>query len=517
MVKSDRCGRKEGGTDRRRFLTDGCALCAGAGLMAAPGWARARPALGKLRLRVVYVLSAVVQKSNDWPNLGFDFAPVMEKYNNALTGAFAEIEFLPVIAKGPTRMSAVLAGDLGRDVDGYIVFQLNSWKLSVLPVTATKKPMLFVPLMYAGTGGFLVFNAMFLRQKAGNVGFVSSSDFDDVIEAVKCFESVKSGGASGFGDAVARVRRERTPGPGDLTLAPDPLPAITAEEAISRMKESRILAVGYPGVSSRWIPMIGMKMIPFSELDRAFRKADPDRARELAGRWREDAAVVEGVSEQALADSAAMHLGMESLMKKYGANAVTVNCLVGFYSGGLHAYPCMGFHEMNNNGLVGACECDVRSAGTMLAVNALSGGRPGYISDPVLDTANRRIIYAHCVASNRPFGPDGPANPFEILTHSEDRKGASVRSILPAGYLTTTIEIAPERKEILMHRAKTVGNDPDDRACRTKLVAEPVGDFEKLFTFWDRWGWHRVTVYGDLKDRVHELAEAMGYRVVQEA
>ena len=121
------------------------------------------------------------------------------------------------------------------------------------------------------------------------------------------------------------------------------------------------------------------------------------------------------------------------------------------------------------------------------------------------------------MASNRPFGPQGLANPFEILTHSEDRKGASVRSILPPGYLTSTLEIVPKRKQILFHQAKAKGNDPDDRACRTKLVAEPIGDFEKLFTFWDQWNWHRVTVYGDLKDRVHELAEALGYQVVAEA
>lgn len=62
----------------------------------------------------------------------------------------------------------------------------------------------------------------------------------------------------------------------------------------------------------------------------------------------------------------------------------------------------------------------------------------------------------------------------------------------------------------------TVENDPDDRACRTKLAAEPIGDIEKLFTQWDQWGWHRVTVYGDLKEPVHALAEAMGWSVVTE-
>ena len=62
-----------------------------------------------------------------------------------------------------------------------------------------------------------------------------------------------------------------------------------------------------------------------------------------------------------------------------------------------------------------------------------------------------------------------------------------------------------------------MANDPDDRACRTKLCAEPVGDIEKLFAEWDEWGWHRVTFYGDLKEPVHALADALGWKVVEEA
>ena len=159
----------------------------------------------------------------------------------------------------------------------------------------------------------------------------------------------------------------------------------------------------------------------------------------------------------------------------------------------------------------------MRSTATMVAFTAMTGGRPGYISDPVIDTAKRQIIYAHCVASNKVFGPGGEENPFSIMTHSEDRQGASVRSIMPAGYLTTTLEIEPQRKEILLHQAKAVDNDPDDRACRTKLCAEPLGDIEKLFAEWDQWGWHRVTYYGDLKEPAYALADVIGWKIREEA
>jgi hypothetical protein len=104
-----------------------------------------------------------------------------------------------------------------------------------------------------------------------------------------------------------------------------------------------------------------------------------------------------------------------------------------------------------------------------------------------------------------------------VRKEKQDRAGASVRSILPLNYLTTSLQINNTRKEILMHQAVALGNDPDDRACRTKLSAEPVGDIEKLFTMWSAWGWHRVTFYGDLKDPVYAFADATGWKVIEEA
>jgi hypothetical protein len=40
---------------------------------------------------------------------------------------------------------------------------------------------------------------------------------------------------------------------------------------------------------------------------------------------------------------------------------------------------------------------------------------------------------------------------------------------------------------------------------------------EKLFTFWDVYGWHRVTFYGDLRDPAKELAAALKFRFTEEA
>ena len=506
--------------NRRRFLAAGCAACAGAaGLLPNASPLFAASADRKMRIRIVYALHAPVQPGPDWPNKGFDFRPVMDRVNTELAKSCPQFEFVSSMATGPDQAKKILDDDASAGIDGYIVQQLNCWNQVVQTFATSGKPVLYVDFQYAGSGGFLVYTAGFLRGRTPNVGFVASSRFEDLVEAVKCFDVVRKGGSpSDFVAATAKARVAQTPRTGNMACTPDPLKTLSIQDCLQRMKESKILAVrdqnSGPADSLLGIPM---EWVSFAEVNEAWKAADKDESRAVANRWRKNAAGVFDVSQETLDTSAAMYLGMKAVLKKHDANAITMNCLGGFYGGHIHAYPCLGFHELCNEGLIGACECDTRSTSTMVALTALTQGRPGYISDPVVDTAKRQIIYAHCVASNKAFGPKGSTNPFTIMTHSEDRQGASVRSILPLGYMTTTIEFDHGRKEMLFHQGKAVANDPDDRACRTKLAAEPVGDIEKLFTQWDQWGWHRVTCYGDLKEPLFALADAMGFKVVQEA
>lgn len=511
------------GMNRRQFLATGCAACAAtAGVLAINSPAHAGQAGGKMRIRIIYSLHAVKQPGPDWPNVGFDFQPVMDRITAGLSLHCPGIEFVTSMAKGATEAKQILERDESAAVDGYLVYQMNCWNRVVQTIASSGKPTLYADFQYAGSGGFLVYTAQFLRSGSPNVGFVASSRFEDLIAAVRCFELVKKGGsAAEFVAATARVRKSNTPAPGDLTGRPDKLAALSPQECLRKMKESKILAVGggWPGIAPAIQKEMGIAVVnvPFAEVNEAWKAADKDQTREVADRWQKTAALVEGVTRETLETSAAMYLGQKAVLKKHGANAITINCLGGFYGGHIHAYPCLGFHQLNNEGLIGGCECDVRSAATMVTLTAMTQGRSGFISDPVIDTAARQIIYAHCVAPNKVFGPQGESNPFQILTHSEDRHGASVRSLMPLGYMTTTVEFAPERKLILFHRGKAVANVIEDRACRTKLAAEPVGDIEKLFTEWDAWGWHRVTIYGDLKEPVFALADALGWKVLEEA
>ena len=510
------------GVTRRNFISS-CPACAACVALAPMSVINSSCSSGrtnrKMKIRILYSLHEPVQTKPDWPNVGFDFNPAIEKINTSLRGHFRDMEFLSSLATGPEDALKVVEMDKQAPVDGYIVYQMNCWNQVIQTIVKTGKPVLYVDFQFGGSGGFLVYNASFLTNKVSNVGFTASSCIDDLFAAVSCFDIIRKGGSTAeFVSAVSKSRISLTPVPGKYELIPNKLDIVSPEESIKLLGNSKILAVRDQNAGNA-DPVIGIPVeyIPFSEVNAAWSSADKNISREIAEKWQKAALEVKDVSFETLLTSAAMYVGMKSVLQNHSANAITINCLGGFYGGHIHAYPCLGFHELCNEGLVGGCECDVNSTATMLAFSTMTKGRPGFISDPVIDTSKRQIIYAHCVAPSKVFGPGGTVNPIRIMTHSEDRNGASLQSILPLNYMTTTLEIKNDLKEILFHQAVSVDNDPDDRACRTKLCAEPVGDLEKLFSMWDKWGWHRVTFYGDLKDTVYAWADATGWKVVEEA
>ncbi len=509
--------------NRRRFLAAGCGACAASlspfslGRSVAAEGQTARP-----RVRLIFACWGVKQPVATWPHIGHDFAPRIKEVEAKLRRACPGVELLPALAHSPDDAEKLLAAGETDRIDGYVIYQMNNWVRAMQPIVVSGKPTLVADYNYAGSGGFLVFTAG-LKRKHDNFSFISSSSLDDLAEAIKCFELLGRGGTTAeFVAACDRLRRERTMRERPLECLEDPLRFADVGDCLEAMKRSKLLVVGPPMQKTpvRSIrEKLGIEVIltGYDEIAAAAEAVDEAQAREIVERWQSTAAAIDlADADDTLLKSAQNYLAQKAVMKQHGAEAITINCLGGFYGGHLKGYPCLGFVELLNDGLIGACEADLISSVSMIAVNHLAG-RPGFISDPVLDTSKRQIIYAHCVATTKPLGPETRANKYEIHTHSEDRRGASVRSFLPEGYMLTTLEIHPWREEILCHRGKAVENVVNDLACRTKLACEVQGDFEKLFTFWDRYGWHRVTFYGDLLEPVKELAAALRFKFVEEA
>ncbi|MCR4412627.1 MAG: hypothetical protein NUV77_09410 [Thermoguttaceae bacterium] len=508
------------GLSRRKFLA-GCAACAaGVAGLSVPGMASAQgAAAAKPRVRLVF--SHTPSTGPIWPNIGYDFEPPKKRFTEKIVQLCPDVEFLPVTVQNVDQARKLLEEDKAKNIDGYLVVLMACWGGVPQTIAAAGKPTIFADDLYGGSGEFLIAYSA-VRRQGLKVGGISSSRIEDVADAARCFELLKQpgGSAEAFVAAVLASRKKNTKPAGDLVCLADPVQAVSPGECLKRLKQSKVLVIGanHGGLYKQIADVFGTTVVPFDfkELNECYQKADKEQAAQCADQWIRGAERVIEPSRDEIVKCAAMYLGMKEMLKRHGAQGITINCLGGFYGGHITAYPCLGFHQLNNDGLVGGCEADIISAMTMLTLTHLVG-RPGYISDPVIDTSKNQIIYAHCVAPSKVFGPKGPTNPYHLRNHSEDRKGAAIRSLMPLGYMTTTVEFHPVRKEVIFHQGKSVENVDEDKACRTKLAVEVKGDIDKLMKEWDQWGWHRVTVYGDVKEPVFELAKALGMKVVEEA
>jgi len=412
-----------------------------------------------------------------WPNIGYDYEGRKKELTARLEKALPGIEFLPVTLQSADEADKLLQRDL--NVDGYVVYIVGIWTGAVRRIASSGKPTVLVDDLYAGSGEFLIEYAAARRQGLRVAG-VSSSRFEDVVAAVGCFECLK------------------------------------------KLRSTTILDVtdaeGFWGDPKVIKEVFGPEVVKIGsrEINEAFQKAEKSEAEKWSRLWIQNAERVVEPTEEEIKKSGAMYVAILDLLRRYRAQAIAIDCLGLFYGGKLPAYPCLGFFQLNNDGLVGACEGDLPSTTMMLLATYLAG-RPGYISDPVIDTSKNLIIYAHCVAPARVFGPKGRSNAYRIRNHSEDRKGAAIQSLLPAGELVTSFEFNCERREMVVHQATTVGNIEEDKACRTKLAAEVKGDINKLLGEWDRFGWHRVTVYGDLKRALETVCALVGVKIIYEA
>jgi len=520
------CAACAHGIDRRRFIQGcGAAAVAAAGSLLYGAAAAADDKEGG-KVRVAAVFLAQVRES--WPYPGFDAASRRREILAALRKGCPDVEFVPVTVEQRSDTQKAIA--LKHEVDGYLIYVATlSWAFrgSMIEIAKLGKPTLVADEVLGGCGAFLT-GVSQLARGGKPAAAVSTTRLDDLVTVARQFAEVRRPGATpaSFAKQCEQVYRKTFPAGGKMACADDPVPLTDIDDGVKRFRASRFLIVGrgHGGQERDFLGATG-RYVDFDELGGLYDEADPEKAAEWAGRWtREAEALPPGdyvqpaqPTAEAVRKASRMHLATLALCERYGTDSVTMNCLGGFSAGKLPAYPCLGFMQMLNEGGQGVCEAMPDDTLSMLMARLLTG-RPGYVSDPALDTSKNQVIYAHCVGTTRVFGPKGDANAFRIRTlHNRDPRGACAESLMPAGYMTTSFRTNAGRKELVIHQAKALGPLESEKGCRTKLVAEVRGDIGRMFDQWDRFGWHRVTVYGDVKEPLAAFAQALGLKVIEEA
>lgn len=247
---------------------------------------------------------------------------------------------------------------------------------------------------------------------------------------------------------------------------------------------------------------------------------DGDAKRETE-MWINNAEKVVEPSKEDIYKSCKLGLALEKLLDEENATLITVDCYGTMWEKGrgikLPAYPCLGFTRLNNMGLGGICESDLRSAMTHILFQGLVG-KPGFISDPTVDTSNNTIILAHCLGTNKMDGPNAPADPYKLRTIMERQEGVVPQVEMRVGEkVTQAIFIGTD---LIPYFIGEIVDAPvgleHDRGCRTKIIVNVDGDVEKLWKNWTN-GLHRQTCYGDITKELGYFCRFMNIEMVNEA
>lgn len=515
--------------DRRRFL-HGCGV--GAALAAAGTLWPQRAALAQNRdqapVRVAAVFLCSLNTNEIWPYPNFERDARQQEVLAALRAGCPGVEFEPVTITNPADLSAAAA--LRDQVQGYFVYVMTlDWAQtqSVVTIGQFGKPLLVVDEFLGGSGAFLIACGSLAAQGIAAAA-VSTTRLEDVVTVARTFNQLRNADVTPatFAQKCDDVYRSTFPARGDLRCQDDALQVADIGQCVERLRKSRVLIVG-AGQAGTEQSFLGVTAhyADFDELDALYKVVDRDAAAEWANRWSKQAVELTPGKyvepsrpvPEALEAAGGVYLATRELMKKYGTDSITMNCLGGFAAGKLPSYPCLGFMQILDEGGQGVCEAMPDDTVSMLMARVLTG-RPGFVSDPALDTSTNQIVYAHCVGTTKVFGPAGAQNTFRIRTlHNRDPRGACAESFLPAGYMTTSFHTNIARNQLVVHQAKSLGTVETERGCRTKLVGEVKGDIGKLFRYWQQFGWHRVTVFGDVLEPVSELGRALGLEVIVEA
>ncbi len=255
-----------------------------------------------------------------------------------------------------------------------------------------------------------------------------------------------------------------------------------------------------------------IKVIGREPVMAAYESIPESQARAEAARWMSGAVAVVEPDRDEVYRSCRLALAFEKILDEERATVITTDCYGSMYHR-LPAFPCVGNVRLNDMGLGGICESDLRSAMTHIILQGLTG-RPGFISDPTMDMSRRAIILAHCLGSTRMDGPAGPAAPYKLRTIHERQEGCVPQVKMRVGEKATQAILCGV-DEIRYFTGVIIDAPEYDRGCRTKIVVRPDGSPERLWQNWTQ-GLHRVTVYGNCKEDLERFCRFKGLRMTDE-
>lgn len=436
----------------------------------APLGAAARP---KVRIAKVYA----GRERAGWPMAKVDVAAERKRVEAQLApvmAAMPDFDFLDVGLVTGDAQQVAAAKEKCRAADGILIMQLTMGALGMLsPLLELDLPVVLFAEPYCGHDWHTVAS---LQREGKRIDCYASSRFEDVAAAVRPIR------------------------------------------AIRRLKDAKVLHVSQGDANADYVKLIKdkfgteIKSLHLADLEAAYKAVAPAAAQAEADDWVRGAVKIVEPTPLDILKGARMALALKALVDAEHADIITINCLgMGLIDRDM-GYPCLGFVRLNNMGLGGVCEADLKSTMTQLIFTHLVG-RTGFVTDPCFDYSNNTILHAHCVGATQMEGPDGPVAPYIIRSHLEDNRGAVLQVKMRTGGPVTMARLIGG-DALLYSVGQAVDSPLVERACRTKLTVQ-VEHPERFLENWSC-GLHRVIFYGDHTRDVERFCRFMKIRILHE-
>lgn len=473
--------------DLLKTTVGGCALCMGCngalragapqGTPGGPAPCLVSPGCRGTKVRVARIYVGMPEAH--WPTPAMDIHQEVKRYEAEFAKRprdFADVEFVGnQLVTSPDQARQVREA-LG-NVDGILLIHLTLHTMPIInEFLAAGQPTMIFSIPYSG-------------HEWSGFGAIAKSKEGRLLDCEL---------TSDFGQLAACIRPFR---------------------AMHHLREAKLINVSTRPMNAKLVEFIKdkfgtqVKQISKEPVLAAYESIPDELAREETALWIRNAERVVEPSRDEIYRSCRLALAFEKILNDEKATAITVDCYGSMYHQ-LPAFPCVGETRLNNMGLAGICESDLRTAITFLMLQALTG-RPGFISDPTLDVSQNSIILAHCLGTPKMDGPAGPAAPYRFRTIMERQEGAVPQVFMRTGQRVTQAELV-ENDQLLYFTGKIIDAPDTERGCRTKITVQVDGDADTLWRNWSH-GLHRVTVYGDVVKDLRRFCKFKGITMTDES
>ncbi len=318
---------------------------------------------------------------------------------------------------------------------------------------------------------------------------------------------------------------------------------------IREMKNTRILDVQVRGFGTephehwwrldqelllnRLKQYLGMEavILDYRDFFKEYEKIPQREATEIARKWMAEETPTKaaknkrnigGVTEKDVIDGAKIYLTADKVMKKFNANAITVDsmswALVGNQKG--KQYPSMsaGIAEFQRRGIPAVCESDMEGVITSAIGHYLTKGYNGLMGDFIIDAFNDAVEVCHCSAPINPYGDDFTA-PYTI--GREKVRWPQLYVDLPETGTATILRVNVLKKKVSVLTGEVVSGEAiwknyRDYACCTKVTVKT--NAKQVYRNFDYRAFtnHQVLFYGDHRQKIKDLAKLIGFEVVEQ-